>query len=49
MMDWAKESLEKVEQSRAARLDRPATLPNDWESILKISTPTILAKSERLP
>lgn len=35
MMEWAKESLQKVEQSRAARLDKPAPLPNDPESILK--------------
>ena len=35
MMEWANESLKKVEQSRAARLDKPAPLPDDSESILK--------------
>ena len=35
MMEWANESLKKVEQSREARLDKPAPLPDDSESILK--------------
>jgi len=37
MMEWAKESLEKVKQSRAARLQQPAPLPsdNEAEDILK--------------
>ena len=35
MMEWANESLKKVEQSRAARLNKPAPLPDDSESILK--------------
>jgi succinate dehydrogenase/fumarate reductase flavoprotein subunit len=48
MMDWAKESLEKVEQSRAARLDNPATLPNDSESILKNFHPDYSGKERTL-
>ncbi len=37
MMDWAKESLEKVERSRAVRLQQPAPRPSESEaeSILK--------------
>lgn len=48
MMDWARESLEKVEQSRAARLDKPATLPNDLESILKNFHPDYSGKERTL-
>ena len=48
MMDWAKKSLEKVEQSRAARLDKPATLPNDSESILKNFHPDYSGKERTL-
>lgn len=32
MMEWARESLEKVERSRAERLGKPAPLPDDSES-----------------
>ncbi|MBT6717206.1 MAG: succinate dehydrogenase/fumarate reductase flavoprotein subunit, partial [Nitrospina sp.] len=35
MMEWAKESLEKVEQSRAARLQQQAPMPSDTELILE--------------
>jgi succinate dehydrogenase/fumarate reductase flavoprotein subunit len=48
MMEWAKESLEKVEQSRAARLDKPAPLPDDSESILKNFHPDYSGKERTL-
>ena len=48
MMDWAKESLKKVEQSRAARLDKPTPLPNDAESILKNFHPDYSGKERTL-
>ncbi len=48
MMEWAKESLEKVEQSRTARLDKPAPLPNDSESILKNFHPDYSGKGRTL-
>ena len=48
MMEWAKESLETVEQSRAARLDKPAPLPNDSESILKNFHPDYSGKERTL-
>ena len=48
MMEWAKESLEKVEQSRAARLDKPAPLPNDSESILENFHPDYSGKERTL-
>jgi len=48
MMEWAKESLEKVAQSRVARLDKPAPLPNDSESILKNFHPDYSGKERTL-
>jgi aspartate oxidase len=48
MMEWAKESLEKVEQSRAARLYKSAPLPNDSESILKNFHPDYSGKERTL-
>ena len=46
MMEWAKESLEKVERSRETRLHQPAPLPNEKESenILKNFHPDYLGK-----
>ena len=32
MMEWAKESLAKVERTRSARLQQPASFPNANES-----------------
>ena len=48
MMEWAKESLKKVEQSRVARLHKPAPLPNDSESILKNFHPDYSGKERTL-
>jgi succinate dehydrogenase/fumarate reductase flavoprotein subunit len=48
MMEWAKESLEKVDQSRAARLETPAPLPSDSESILKNFHPDYSGKERTL-
>ncbi len=50
MMEWAKESLEKVERSRAARLKQPAPSPSDdeSESILRNFHPDYLGKERTL-
>jgi succinate dehydrogenase/fumarate reductase flavoprotein subunit len=48
MMEWAKESLKKVEQSRVDRLDKLAPLPNDSESILKNFHPDYSGKERTL-
>jgi succinate dehydrogenase/fumarate reductase flavoprotein subunit len=48
MMEWAKESLKKVEQSRVARLYKPAPLTNDSESILKNFHPDYSGKERTL-
>ena len=48
MMEWANESLKKVEQSRAARLNKPAPLPDDSESILKNFHPDYSGKERTL-
>jgi succinate dehydrogenase/fumarate reductase flavoprotein subunit len=48
MMEWAKESLKKVEQSRVDRLDKRAPLPNDSESILKNFHPDYSGKERTL-
>jgi hypothetical protein len=44
MMEWAKESLEKLEASRLARLDQPAPQPDSAqaEAILKQYHPDYL-------
>ena len=49
-MDWAKESLKKVERSRERRLQQPASLPNQKESetILKNFHPDYLGKERKL-
>ena len=50
MMEWAKESLGKVEQSRSARFKQPAPFPNDneSESILKNFHPDYSGKERTL-
>jgi|APSaa5957512535_1039671.scaffolds.fasta_scaffold02459_2 succinate dehydrogenase/fumarate reductase flavoprotein subunit len=50
MMNWAKESLEKVEASRSFRLDQPAPLPDpsQAESLLKKFHPDYLGHERRL-
>ena len=44
MMEWAKESLEKLEASRSARLDQPAPQPDSAqaEALLKQYHPDYL-------
>ena len=42
MMEWAKESLEKLEASRPARLDQPAPQPDSAEALLKQYHPDYL-------
>ena len=50
MMEWAKESLGKVERSRSARLQQPAPFPNtnESESILKNFHPDYSGKERTL-
>ena len=48
MMEWANESLKKLEQSRPARLDKSAPLPDDSESILKNFHPDYSGKERTL-
>ena len=50
MMEWAKESLGKVERSRSARFQQPAPSPNDneSESILKNFHPDHSGKERTL-
>ena len=50
MMEWAKQSLEKVEASRSARLDQPAPLPdsNQAEALLKKYHPDYLGHERSL-
>ena len=50
MMDWAKESLKKVERSRESRLQQPPTLPNEKESesVLKNFHPDYLEKGRKV-
>ncbi len=50
MMEWAKQSLKKVEASRPVRLDQPAPLPNSdqAEALLKKYHPDYLGHERRL-
>lgn len=50
MMDWAKESLQKLESSRAARIDQAAPLPDDAEAeaILKQYHPDYLGHERKV-
>ena len=50
MMEWAKESLEKVESSRLTRLEQPAPMPdsNEADTILKQNHPDYLGHEHQV-